>query len=59
MAMLENNDLQADETVSEVQANEIKGGIALLLPAVQAAREAAHPKPLSASVESPSVRTKK
>ena len=58
MATIENNDLRVAETLSEDQANEIKGGIALLLPAVQAAREAARPKPLSASVESPSARTK-
>ena len=50
MATIENKDLKDDETLSEVQADEVKGGVGLLLPAVQQVREAARSKPQSASV---------
>lgn len=56
MATIENNDLKAEETLSDAQTNDVKGGIALLLPAVQAAREAARSKDPSSSVESKFVR---
>ncbi len=56
MATIENNDLNAEETLSEAQAKDVKGGVALLLPAVQSAREAARSKDPSSSVESKSVR---
>ena len=58
MATIENKDLHVDETVSEAQAKDVKGGIALLLPAVQAAREAARVKPQGTTVDALSARTK-
>jgi len=56
MATIKNNDLNAEETLSDAQAKDVKGGIALLLPAVQSAREAARSKDQSTSVESKFVR---
>lgn len=49
MAQINNNELneatKSDEIeMTEEEMEQVKGGIALLLPAVQAAREAARPK---------------
>ncbi len=49
MSTIKNNDLNVEETVNDTQADAVKGG-ALLLPAVQAAREAARTKSVSTLV---------
>lgn len=40
MAKIEITDLQEDRTISEEELKHVKGGIGLLLPAVQKIREA-------------------